>query len=216
MQTEVLDFKGCSVRMAMKDGEPWWVVADVCSALGIGNPTDATKRVDKDDLDLVEVIDAIGRKQKSSVVNEPGLYSLILRSEKPEAKVFKQWLTHEVLPALRKTGTYTITTETPRNKYAVMRQMVDALEAHETRIATLETRMDLLGADTHYRTVRGYCNEKGITMPEKRARAIGVQAAALCREQGLEIGDVADERHGTVHSYPIAVIEQAMESSSFV
>ena len=89
MNTEVLDFKGSTVRMLVKDGEPWWVVADVCAALTIVNPSDAAKRIDKDDLDLAEVIDAIGRTQKSSVVNEPGLYSVSGRPEPATERRFK-------------------------------------------------------------------------------------------------------------------------------
>jgi prophage antirepressor-like protein len=89
-----------------KHGNPWWVAKDVCEVLGIGNVSDAIARLDDDEFDTIEVTDSIGRKQKTYVVNESGLYSLIMTSRKPEAKAFKKWVTAEVLPSIRKTGSY--------------------------------------------------------------------------------------------------------------
>lgn len=88
------------VRTVMIDGEPWFVAADVCKALEIGNPTDAMRRLDADERTLIS-IEGASNGLPVNVVNEPGLYTLILGSRKPEAKAFKRWITHEVLPALR-------------------------------------------------------------------------------------------------------------------
>ena len=89
------------------DGEPWFVAADVCAALTIGNNRDVLARLD-DDEKGVGSIDTLGGKQDMAVVNESGLYALILGSRKPEAKRFKRWVTHEVLPSIRKTGAYAV------------------------------------------------------------------------------------------------------------
>ena len=89
------------------DGEPWFVATDVCAALCIQNTTDALKRLD-DDEKGIDSIDTLGGKQDMAVVNESGLYVLILGSRKPEAKRFKRWVTHEVLPAIRRTGSYSV------------------------------------------------------------------------------------------------------------
>lgn len=89
-------------------GEPWFVAKDVCDALEIGNSSDALRRLDDDEVGSTEVIDSLGRKQMTSIVNEPGLYSLIMSSRKSEAHKFKRWITHEVLPCLRKTGFYAL------------------------------------------------------------------------------------------------------------
>lgn len=104
----VLDFnyEGRHVRTVVVDDEPWWVAKDVCEVLEITNHRDAVGRLDDDEKDAVGLTDAIGRTQETTVVNEPGLYTLILGSRKPEAKAFKRWITHEVLPTIRKTGTY--------------------------------------------------------------------------------------------------------------
>lgn len=88
------------VRTVMIDGEPWFVAADVCKALEIGNPTDAMRRLDADERTLIS-IEGASNGLPVNAVNEPGLYTLILGSRKPEAKAFKRWITHEVLSALR-------------------------------------------------------------------------------------------------------------------
>ena len=90
------------------EGEPWFVAADVCRALGLGNSRQTLSYLDDDEKGVI-TSDTLGGKQEMSTINEPGLYSLILRSRKPEAKAFKRWITHEVI---RKTGGYIAGQET--------------------------------------------------------------------------------------------------------
>lgn len=89
-----------AVRAVTLEGEPWFVAADVCRALGLGNSSDVIKRLDEDERTLVS-IEGASNGLPVNAVNEPGLYALILGSRKPEAKAFKRWITHEVI---RKTG----------------------------------------------------------------------------------------------------------------
>lgn len=106
--TDLTTFKNDNfgeVRTIMRDGEPWFVAADVCRSLEIANPRDAMGRLD-DDEKGVALTDTLGGKQNLTIVNEPGLYTLVLGSRKPEAKAFKRWITHEVVPAIRKHGMY--------------------------------------------------------------------------------------------------------------
>ncbi len=91
------------IRVLEKDGEPWFVAADVCRALEIGNPTDTIKRLDEDEKARLNLGLSGG---DTNIVNEPGLYTLVLGSRKPEAKAFKRWITHEVIPSIRKHGAY--------------------------------------------------------------------------------------------------------------
>lgn len=93
------------VRAVMIDGEPWFAAVDVCQALAIVNTARALSRLDEDEKG-VHSMNTPGGAQDLSVVNESGLYSLILTSRKPEAKAFKKWVTAEVLPAIRKHGMY--------------------------------------------------------------------------------------------------------------
>lgn len=120
MQAEMLDStisnslqlftdKGFRVRVLMRDGEPWFVAKDVCTCLEIANVSDACSRLDEDERGIVST-DTPSGKQEMLIVSEPGLYSLIGSSKKPEAKAFKRWVNHEVLPSIRKTGGYGIRT----------------------------------------------------------------------------------------------------------
>ena len=94
-----------TVRTTIIDGEPWFVAADVCKALEINDTHVAMRKLDDDEKDRC-LIPTLGGEQNMSVVNEPGLYSLVLTSRKPEAKAFKRWITHEVIPDIRKHGMY--------------------------------------------------------------------------------------------------------------
>lgn len=94
-----------AVRVVDVNGEPWFVAKDVCKCLAIGNTSDVVAALD-DDEKGIDIIDTPGGKQEMSIISEAGLYSLILRSRKPEAKAFKRWITHEVLPSIRRTGQY--------------------------------------------------------------------------------------------------------------
>lgn len=100
------------VRTITREGEPWFVAADVCRALEIGNPSEAIRRLDEDEK-VNTLISTEGNRGNPNVtiINEPGLYALVLGSRKPEAKAFKRWITHEVIPSIRKHGAY-LTTET--------------------------------------------------------------------------------------------------------
>lgn len=95
------------VRTVTQNGEPWFVAADVCKALEIANNRDALGRLDGDEKGVVST-DTLGGKQSVTIINEPGLYALVLGSRKPEAKVFKRWITHEVIPSIRKHGMYAV------------------------------------------------------------------------------------------------------------
>jgi len=98
------------LRIIEKDGEPWFVAKDVCDILELGNSRDAVSSLDADEKD-VGIADTPGGKQTMSLVNESGLYSLIFRSRKDEAKKFRRWVTHDVLPSIRKTGGYSVSTD---------------------------------------------------------------------------------------------------------
>lgn len=101
-----LAFDAERVRMILRNGEPWWVLIDVCRILDVKNPRDAANRLWNWQRDYVGISDAIGRQRKTIIVNEAGVYSLILASNKPIAESFARWLFSEVLPSIRKTGSY--------------------------------------------------------------------------------------------------------------
>ena len=123
------------VRTVVIDDEPWFVAADVCRALDIGNSRQAVTRLDDDEKNTVTLNDGIPGNPEKTVVNEPGLYSLVLGSRKPEAKKFKRWITHEVIPAIRKTGGYHVP-QSPEE------QMAQGLLAAQKLLAEKDKRIE--------------------------------------------------------------------------
>ena len=151
-----------SVRVVEKDGYPWFVARDVCAMLGFddGHTNDAIKGLDEDEkatpLKIVGRNDFNGLRKDSLLVNEPGLYSLILRSNKPEAKVFKRWITHEVIPTIRKTGSY--------GNGILMPNFTDPLAAAEAGIVTERARIaEQQRADYYQRTKAEIGNRREAT-----------------------------------------------------
>lgn len=125
-------YKNQQVRTIEKDGVVWWVLVDICAILGLTTTARVSNRLDDDEKGM-SLIHTPGGPQKMTTVNESGLYSVLLRSDKPEAKPFKRWVTHEVLPAIRRTGQYASqpmknpVCNVPGNRQAqtVMREMRD-------------------------------------------------------------------------------------------
>ncbi|MCC3775177.1 BRO family protein [Streptomyces sp. UNOB3_S3] len=123
-----------------QDGDPWFVAADVARVLAVKNIRQVVSYLDEDEVRRVPVTtnDGSGRRLETNVINEPGLYSMILRSRKPEAKQFKRWITHEVLPSIRKTGGY----QGGDAIQAAMQQLVADPAAGLMRMAELTKRVE--------------------------------------------------------------------------
>lgn len=100
------NYGSSEIRTVEKNGEPWWVLADACKVLELTTPSRVAERLEKDEVSQTHTIDRMGRTQKSTIINESGLYAVILRSDKPQAKPFRKWVTNEVLPSIRKHGAY--------------------------------------------------------------------------------------------------------------
>lgn len=106
MKKELTIFKNeqfGEIRMTERNGEPWFVLADLCKVLELSNPSKVAQRLDADERSNFK----LGRQGDGVIVNESGMYAVILRSDKPQAKPFRKWVTSEVLPSIRKTGNYT-------------------------------------------------------------------------------------------------------------
>lgn len=130
------------IRTIMIDGEPWFVGKDVANALGYARERDAiANHVDKDDAVKHGVTDSIGREQQTTVINESGLYSLIFGSKLESAKKFKKWVTSEVLPQLRKTGSYG-TPKLPQTPMELLELHYEAIKQVDNRVNTLEARFN--------------------------------------------------------------------------
>lgn len=102
---QVFNYNGNEVRTIQKDGEPWWVLKDVCNVLDLSDTNKTAERLDVDELTRIKFVTG-GQNREMLCINESGLYNVILRSDKPEAKPFRKWVTSEVLPSIRKHGAY--------------------------------------------------------------------------------------------------------------
>lgn len=141
---QVFNYKNHQVRTFIINGEPWWVAKDVCDILELGDTHKVMERLDEDERNTIPVTDSLGRLQKTYIVNEAGLYNLILGSRKPEAKEFKRWITHEVIPQIRKTGAYALE---PRQLLAVA--IIEAqkiIEEQDKKIKELQPKAEFFDA----------------------------------------------------------------------
>ena len=172
--------KGFKLRVIMRLGNPWFVAPDACGCLALSNVSEALADLDdddklkltKDELDTLISNEGIkcsvdSRVQSLNLVSESGLYDLIMQSRKPEAKAFKRWVTHEVIPSIRKTGKYEAHPTIPsymlesEEERAIAwaeehRQARLALEAKEREIKSLQAQKDVLMQD--YMSLKGFCN----------------------------------------------------------
>ena len=120
------------------DGEPWFVAKDVCEILGVGNSRQALSRLDDDEKNTVILNDGNRGNPNVSIVNEAGFYSLVLSSRKPEAREFKRWVTHEVLPSIRRSGGYIASDGSESNEDLLARAVLVANEAIQRKDAQLK------------------------------------------------------------------------------
>ncbi|MUH07174.1 BRO-N domain-containing protein [Commensalibacter melissae] len=176
----LFNFNRIDVRVFTKDNEPWFVLNDVCKILEISNPRQSASYLDDDEKDVINN-DTLGGMQKTTIINESGLYSLILRSRKPEAKRFKKWVTSEVLPSIRKTGGYLLSpdqyggiTKSVVNKaVAILRKDFEKVYRD---VEFLKTGFDPSAAFvTYYKPIIAVLKEKNV--PQKGRRTLSCRCS---------------------------------------
>lgn len=224
---ENLNYEGMPVRVELIDDEPWFVAKDVCDVLGIRNSSQAVSRLDEDEKDGVVISDPHGRRQNTRVVSESGLYSLIFTSVKPEAKEFKRWVTHEVLPSLRRTGGYSVAPAVRQapalpevgNSLAIAKQLVHVAENHEERLEQLETEQQLLAErpvfgepaagvlfpreNPDHLTIREYARCIGRDLTPGQCAGIGHRLSRFCEQ-----AEVFFQRSSHGNRYPLPVLQE--------
>ena len=212
-----------SVRTIFANNEVWFCAKDVCGILEIKNVTQAVQRLDEDERSMFN----IGRQGNTNFINESGLYTLILRSDKKEAKPFRKWITSEVIPAIRKTGKYEEKKKPLTQAELILQQaqwMVEAesrinniennviglantIEDNDKSIKRLENNQRRTVTSNHL-TVIAYANIKGIKPKSYHAPSIGKKATKICREKDLLIGTTVDSRYGLINTYPVEVLDE--------
>jgi anti-repressor protein len=135
---QIFNYEEKEIRTITIEGEPWFVAKDICDILELENPSQALTRLDEDEKNTIILNEGIGNPEKS-IVNESGFYKLVLRSDKPKAKPFTNWVTHDVLPSIRKTGSYSVDQRTalPALDSKFMFQIAQRMEQLESKIDEL-------------------------------------------------------------------------------
>lgn len=210
-EVQLFNFENHEVRSLLLNNEPWFVGKDVADVLGYSNVNDALKKhVDKEDKckrDEIAIRDTIGRNQKPVLINESGLYSLVLSSKLPSAKKFKRWVTSEVLPALRKTGQYQV--KELSGSELMAKALIEAqsvLAAKDKQIEEMKPKALFADAVTASHTsilvgeLAKILKQNGIDMGQKRL-------FAWLREKGFLI-----KRKGTDYNMPT---QKAMDLGLF-
>lgn len=177
------------IRTLEINGEPWFVAADVCRALEISNPTDALKRLDDDEKARFNLGLSGGA---TNCVNEPGLYGLVLGSRKPEAKAFKRWIKHDVLPSIRKTGGYNL----PKDYPSALRALADAEEKRLSLEAELDRSKEWYSIK-RVAAING-CSWKRFDWRKLKAESI---------RQGYGVKKIFDANYTEVNTYHMNVLE---------
>jgi prophage antirepressor-like protein len=207
------EYESHNVRVVTdNDGEPWWIASDVCGVLSLSNPSEAIRGLDDDEKSTLRISEG---GPERNIISEPGLYSLIIRSNKPEAKKFKRWITHEVLPSIRKTGQYDVGNASELDLIIKSAQAMKKIETrqieHDQRLQTLEAKTHQNSGETGYWTISAWCRLNNLTLSLEEAKRKGRQASRLSKNWNVSVSHVPDERFGTVNSYREDVLEEVFD-----
>lgn len=185
-EIQKFDFKGASLRTLTDEaGEPWFVAKDVCDILGMSNPSMAVTALDKDEVAQIDPKDYLGSENRSNqavnIVSEPGLYKLIMRSRKPEAKRFQRWVTHEVLPQIRRTGGYIPTSESDSDEDIMAMAVLVAQKTIERKNQQLQAK------DAQIKVLEPKARFADAVAASDGTCLVG-ELAKMLRQNGMDIG----------------------------
>lgn len=180
------DFRGASLRTLTDEaGEPWLVAKDACDILGMSNPSMAVTALDKDEVAQIDPKDYLGSENRSNqavnIVSEPGLYKLIMRSRKPEAKEFQRWVTHEVLPQIRRTGGYIPMSESDSDEDIMARAVLVAQKTIERKNQQLQAK------DAQIKVLEPKARFADAVAASDGTCLVG-ELAKMLRQNGMDIG----------------------------
>lgn len=203
---QIFKYENNDVRTVEMNGEPWFVLKDVCKVLGISKYRDAAERLDDDERAPVRV-DTLGGAQEMTAVNESGLYNVILRSDKPEAKPFRKWVTSEVLPSIRKNGGYIAGQEqlTPSELMAKALLVANkTLAEREARISELKVQNAIMQPKAEYfdelvdRNLLTSFREtaKQLGVEEKKFISFLMEKKYIYRDKKAKLMPYADKNNG--------------------
>ena len=237
MSSQILPFKfeeSEEVRTLIEEGKPRFVAADLCTVLGLKDVTSAVRNIPERDKGP-RLMPSLGGPQSVITLTEAGMWRLVMRSDKPRALQLQQWIAEEVLPSLRKTGSFLqgVSEEYmdhPSVKLAIDNVRVTAalvelqnkqrlyaqqqlehhtiLLAHDQKLKTIEENIAIVD---DYTTIKGACKRLGVLMDSVLGSRMGTLAGTRTRAAGMSVLDTFDTQHGTVHTYPREIADAAIK-----
>lgn len=208
---QLFNYKEKPIRILTDEKwEPRFIAKDVCDLLGLVNVSKAVSNLGNDDLTTSKVADSLGREQETNIVSEAGMYKLIFQSRKTEAQDFQNFVTKEVLPQIRKTGTYSMQQLTPAQ---LLLSQAQILVEQEKRMDHIEQKVQHLEAkfatsETDYYTISWYCQLTQKKVPMSEANLLGRKCSKLSKELDYKIGKVRDQKYWTINSYHIDILKE--------
>ncbi len=199
----------------------------LCAVLALVDVRRAVDRVDQHDRRHAPVVDSAGRIQpRTWVVNESGVYDLVIRSDKPQARTFRRWMTSEELPQIRRTGTYTgavAVPSQPASELDILRRAIDQIEEAQQRAARAEqaameaaqdsrmanARIDAIEGRHDWFSALGYAKTYGLRTDSVSLARLGKLAATLGRTEGVEPNKVQHAHYGAVNEFPLHIWQRA-------
>ena len=198
------EYGGQQVRVIDRDGEPWFVLADLCRVLELPNASMVARRIDPE-MKGVSQIDTHGGPQQMAVVSEPGMYEVVIRSDKPEATAFRRWITSEVLPSIRKTGSFA----TPESREQLLaRAVIEAQAAIAEQTETIRmltpkaNYVDVFVADGDLRLLRNVA--KSIGVGEERLRNALIEHQWIYAEDATRWSEKKQQKEKVYRYSPMA------------
>lgn len=185
------------VRVTEVNGNPMFCLVDVCRVLDLSNPTRVKSRIEDDLTTSAVIYDSLGRAQNATFINEDALYDVIFDSRKPEARAFRKWVTSDVLPTLRKTGEYRLSSHRPTTYAEALRQLADEVEQRERTQFLLEQKTEQLDESKEWYSIKRYAKEHGMNWRKISWRAL----KAISAEHDLEVKKIFDGNYGEVNLY---------------
>ena len=199
------EYSGQQVRVIDRDGDPWFIAEDACDVLGLDNVGQALAGLDDDERGFITIADGTPGNPNRAIVSEPGLYSLILRSRKPEARAFKRWVTHEVIPSIRKTGSFAI----PESREQLLaRAVIEAQAAIAEQTETIRmltpkaNYVDVFVADGDLRLLRNVA--KSIGVGEERLRNALIEHQWIYAEDATRWSEKKQQKEKVYRYSPMA------------
>jgi len=208
-------FETQDVRVIEQDGEPWFVARDIAEILGYANPQKAVR-------DHCKMARPIGGERgvqaanldpQTVIIPERDVYRLIMRSRLPKAVRFEEWVVAEVLPSIRKTGSYSVT-KTPAQQIDAIQAMLDVIKTTEARVTRVEQAVENLGAHASHLTVRSYATLNGIKITTEESSRLGKAAKQLSEQRGYVICTIPDPNYTKVNTYHRDILQHVFGQRS--